>query len=134
LLAGRVNDALLHTRSTLVAHPVNAARRERGLPPLDVLTTKWAGQRQPVEPFVEHVGVQGAAVTSTRLYRGLARMLFMPQTHIAPDSSVTHDLLTRLDAADTLIEAGARFVHVHTKVTDEAGHSKLPHAKCQWPS
>jgi 2,3-bisphosphoglycerate-independent phosphoglycerate mutase len=39
------------------------------------------------------------------------------------------DMARRLDAAGDLMAGGARFVHVHTKVTDEAGHAKQPGAK-----
>jgi 2,3-bisphosphoglycerate-independent phosphoglycerate mutase len=35
----------------------------------------------------------------------------------------------RVAAAEALIGEGARFVHVHTKATDEAGHTKDPYAK-----
>ncbi|MGE4029079.1 MAG: phosphoglycerate mutase, partial [Thermoleophilia bacterium] len=35
----------------------------------------------------------------------------------------------RIALAQARIAAGAGFVHVHTKATDEAGHTKLPHAK-----
>ena len=41
------------------------------------------------------------------------------------------DLAGRVAAAGQLIDAGARFVHVHTKVTDEAGHTKRPRAKLE---
>ncbi len=34
-----------------------------------------------------------------------------------------------MHAAEELVDGGARFVHVHTKATDEAGHSKQPLAK-----
>jgi 2,3-bisphosphoglycerate-independent phosphoglycerate mutase len=82
-----------------------------------------------IPTFVEQVGVAGAAVTSTRLYRGLAAVLGMASTHLAPVPDLAADLAARLAAADELIAGGARFVHVHTKATDEAGHTKRPYAK-----
>jgi 2,3-bisphosphoglycerate-independent phosphoglycerate mutase len=121
-------DALLRdARSVLRAHPVNRTRS--GRPPLDVLTTKWSGTRGEVPAFVEQTGVAGAAVTSTRLYRGLARLLGMDARHLAPVADPGEDLAARLVAADDLVAAGARFVHVHTKATDDAGHTKEPRAK-----
>ncbi|MDT7616412.1 MAG: 2,3-bisphosphoglycerate-independent phosphoglycerate mutase [Pseudonocardiales bacterium] len=120
---------LLDARAALVASPLNAARAERGLPPLDVLTTKWSGVREPIPTFTEQAGVAGAAVTQTRLYRGLAGVLGMAQQHVTPMPDVAADLAARLAVADELIDRGARFVHVHTKATDEAGHTKDPYAK-----
>ncbi|WP_433290165.1 alkaline phosphatase family protein [Pseudonocardia sp. CA-142604] len=128
-LARDLTGILRIARERLVRNPVNADRAARGLPALDVLTTKWSGVRGAVPTFMEQNGVAGAAVTSTRLYRGLATVLGMAQRHLAPIDDLAEDLAARLAAADELITAGARFVHVHTKATDGAGHTKLPHAK-----
>lgn len=122
--------AALHTaRAVLRASRTNAARVRRDLPALDVLTTKWSGRRGQIPTFVDQVGVAGAAVTSTRLYRGIAAALDMRATHLPPGDDLERDMAARLGAAQDLIADGARFVHVHTKATDEAGHTKRPHAK-----
>ena len=122
---------LREARAALLASPVNRRRGADGLPPLDVLTTKWSGVRQPIPTFVEQVGVAGALVTQTRLYRGLAGVLGTAQRHLPPVPDTAADLAARLDAAHELITGGARFVHVHTKATDEAGHTKRPRAKLE---
>jgi 2,3-bisphosphoglycerate-independent phosphoglycerate mutase len=127
--AETLTRVLQAARDQLVASAVNVARRERGLPALDALTTKWAGTRGRIPSFVEQVGVAGAAVTGTRLYRGLAAALGMSAIHVTPVDDLERDLAARVQAAEELIAGGARFVHVHTKATDEAGHSKQPFAK-----
>ncbi len=127
--ADTLNALLLDARAALVDHPVNRVRWAR--PPLDVLTTKWSGRRDPLPDFVAQTGVAGAAVTSTRLYRGIARLLGMSSHHLAPVPDVGEDLAARLACARELIDAGARFVHVHTKATDDAGHTKEPRAKLE---
>ena len=124
-----LTDLLLDARELLLTHPVNAVRRDRGLPALDVLTTKWSGTRELIPTFTANAGVAGGMVTSTRLYRGLAAALEMVDLHVPPVPGVAADLAARVDAAGTLIAEGARFVHVHTKATDEAGHTKQPLAK-----
>ncbi|GAA5166023.1 2,3-bisphosphoglycerate-independent phosphoglycerate mutase ApgM2 [Pseudonocardia eucalypti] len=124
-LTAALQDARTHLRTSAV----NQARVRRGLPALDVLTTKWSGRLGAIPTFVEQVGVPGAMVTSTRLYRGIATVLEMPATHLQPLEDLERDMVARLDAAADLVAAGARFVHVHTKATDEAGHTKQPHAK-----
>ncbi|GAA4779623.1 2,3-bisphosphoglycerate-independent phosphoglycerate mutase [Actinomycetospora chlora] len=124
--------ALLHeVRAAQRAHPVNAARTARGVPPLDVLTTKWSGALGDVPSFAEQVGVPGAAVTSTRLYRGLAAVLGLRTRDLPPVPDVGDDLRARLAAARELVAGGAAFVHVHTKATDDAGHTKRPRAKLE---
>ncbi|MDD7965308.1 alkaline phosphatase family protein [Actinomycetospora lemnae] len=133
--ADTLTALLLAVRAALVEHPRNAARGDRGLPALDVLTTKWSGVRGPVPGFVEQVGVPGAAVTSTRLYRGLAALLGLRSRHVPPSldprTDLGAELEDRLAAARDLLDEGAAFVHVHTKATDDAGHTKDPRAKLE---
>ncbi len=128
-VAEQVTMALLHARQTLLASTVNARRIETGRPALDVLTTKWAGGPGRTPTFTEWHGIAGAAVTSSRLYRGIAVTLGMATADLPPIADLTVDMKRRLDSARDLIARGARFVHVHTKATDEAGHTKDPFAK-----
>jgi 2,3-bisphosphoglycerate-independent phosphoglycerate mutase len=129
ITAETLTALLRDARAALRSSPVNTDRSGRGLPALDVLTTKWSGVRRSVPTFTEQTGVAGAAVTQTRLYRGLAGVLGMAQRQVAAAPDVGADLATRLEVAGELVAEGARFVHVHTKATDEAGHTKRPHAK-----
>lgn len=121
--------ALQAAHAHLLGSPVNTARVRRGRPALDVLTTKWSGRPGEIPTFDDQVGIAGAAVTGTRLYRGIAAALGMRSVHLQPGDDLEHDLRARLAAAEQLVAEGARFVHVHTKATDEAGHTKRPYAK-----
>ncbi|HZZ50681.1 MAG TPA: phosphoglycerate mutase [Pseudonocardia sp.] len=127
--AASLTNALRAARRHLLGSEINAARRDRGLPELDVLTTKWSGRFDPVPVFTDQIGIAGGAVTSTRLYRGIATALGMTSIHLPPLGDLEEDLAARLEAADRLLADGARFVHVHTKATDDAGHTKAPYAK-----
>ncbi|MFN8109477.1 MAG: phosphoglycerate mutase [Thermoleophilia bacterium] len=128
-LAEDLTAYLLAARDALRASPVNVARVARGVPALDLLTTKWAGTRGPLPGFRELAGVDGGAVTSSGLYRGFARLLGLRGIDVASREDLGGEMAERVAAAETLIADGARFVHVHTKATDEAGHTKRPHAK-----
>ncbi len=57
------------------------------------------GRRVGLPDFVEQTGVAGAAVTSTRLYRGIARLLGMDSRHLAPVTDAGEDLRARLACA-----------------------------------
>ncbi len=127
--AARLAEYLRAARLVLVGHETNAGRIRNGLPALDTLTTKWAGARRPLPSFQDRVGVSGAMVTSSALYRGFARLLTMESIDIATDPDPGRDLAARLAAAAALLQAGATFVHVHIKVVDEAAHSRRPDAK-----
>src|SRR4051794_16365287 len=128
-LAADLRAFLLQARAVLVASEANAARSRRGLPALDLLTTKWAGVRRPLPPFTQVVGVPGGAVISSELYRGFARLLGLARREVPAGDDLTQEIAARVAAGIDLIGEGAAFVHVHTKAPDEAGHSKQPYAK-----
>lgn len=129
LVAQRLTQGLLAARAHLLRSAVNHRRKAQDRPALDVLTTKWAGGRLATPPFAQWHGIAGAAVTDAGFYRGLAEYLGMRCVHLPPAADAAADLASRLDRAQELIADGARFVHVHTKATDEAGHTKNPFAK-----
>ena len=113
----------------LSSHPVNVSRIAAGKPELLAPVTKWASLSQKMETFESVTGLRGAAVTSSALYRGLADVLGMPKIDIPSDlTDVQGDFESRLTAGIELTEQYS-FVHVHTKATDEAGHTKNPELK-----
>ncbi|MBJ7603855.1 MAG: phosphoglycerate mutase [Candidatus Dormibacteraeota bacterium] len=127
--AAGLAEYLRAARAFLASNEINAVRVRRGLPALDTLTTKWAGARRPLPTFQDRVGMAGALVSSSALYRGFARLLAMKSIDVITDPDPGRDLAGRLAAAADLLQAAAAFVHVHTKVVDEAGHSRRPDAK-----
>ncbi len=121
---------LLGSRQILRRHPANNARREAGLPALEVAVTKWASMLDAALPdFRAQTGLAGAAVTDTALYRGLARLLKMTLVDLPYDArDPARDMANRLAAAGKLLDHHD-FVHVHLKATDEAAHTKKPQFK-----
>lgn len=113
----------------LSSHPVNISRVTAGKPALLAPVTKWASLSQSMETFETVTGLRGAAVTSSALYQGLADVLGMTKIHIPSDlTDIQGDFAARIDAGIGLT-AEYSFVHVHTKATDEAGHTKNPELK-----
>ena len=110
-------------------HPVNKARREIGKLELIAPVTKWASFKTAIKSFEKVTGLTGAAVTSSALYRGLVATLEMTQIHIPSDlENIQEDLEARILAGIELSKTHS-FVHIHTKATDEAGHTKSPSLK-----
>ena len=110
-------------------HPINKARREAGKLELIAPVTKWASNKTELKTFEKSTGLTGAAVTSSALYRGLAQTLAMTQIHIPSDlDNIQQDFEARLLAGIELSKTHS-FVHIHTKATDEAGHTKSPSLK-----
>jgi 2,3-bisphosphoglycerate-independent phosphoglycerate mutase len=110
-------------------HPINKARRESGKLELIAPVTKWASFKTQLNSFEKVTGLTGAAVTSSALYRGLAASLEMTQIHIPSDlENIQEDFEARIQAGIELSKTHS-FVHIHTKATDEAGHTKSPSLK-----
>ena len=102
---------LRRAREVLTVSEVNAARVAGGRPALDLLTTKWAGARRPLPSFVELAGVPGAAVTSSRLYRGIAELLGWARRDLPVGPDLSREMTARVAAGVELFDAGAAFVH-----------------------
>ena len=110
-------------------HPINKSRREAGKLELIAPVTKWASKKSELKTFEESTGLSAAAITSSALYRGLAEVLGMTQIHIPSDlENIQADFEARLKTGIELSKTHS-FVHIHTKATDEAGHTKQPSLK-----
>jgi len=117
------------TIEILEQHEVNAARAERGLPQLNVITLKWWGRPKDVPSFPQRHGLHGTFVAESAFLRGLATAVGL-ETIAAPETpDHAADLRGRLTIATERLEAGDTFVFVHLKATDEAGHTKDPRVK-----
>jgi 2,3-bisphosphoglycerate-independent phosphoglycerate mutase len=122
--ARALNHYLLWAYRRLSAHPVNKQRRQAGLAPLNAVGLQRAGQKKPILPFSEKWGFKSLAIASGCLYRGLAWHLGMETLAVKDTDNPQADLLQRLKLAHKTRKHD--FVYVHTKVPDEAAHTKDP--------
>ncbi|MBI2368913.1 MAG: 2,3-bisphosphoglycerate-independent phosphoglycerate mutase [Deltaproteobacteria bacterium] len=129
--ARALNAYIRWTAARLDVHAVNRRRREQGLLPANILVTKWAGRRRPLQPFSERYGMRGAMIEAAPLYVGLATELGMTPVRIPRDPDPAVEIAAKLREADRLFREGYGFVHVHTKAADEAAHHKRPDLKAR---
>lgn len=95
--------------------------------PKTLLVSKWTGTFVPLPPFARLAGTPGASVASSDLFCGLARLLGL-EFFYQPDG----DLSGKLERALAVLETGeVGFVHVHTKLADEAAHAGDPAHKVE---
>ncbi|MFO7783671.1 MAG: alkaline phosphatase family protein [Thermodesulfobacteriota bacterium] len=125
--ASALNAYLVHCRRRLMTHPVNRAREEKGLAPLNFLATQRCGRRILTEPFYERWGMKGLMVASGAVFSGIASELGMDFQLVADGEAPGIDLEERLCTA--LEDTRHDFIHVHTKAPDEAAHRGDPEAK-----
>lgn len=127
LTAHALNKYLTWCHGILEEHPANLARREKGMPEANFLAIQRCGRRIIQEPFKELWGLSGMLIASGDVYAGLAMELGMTlvRQHDGPDPEA--DFRGRLRTA--LANRDHDFIHVHTKVPDEAAHRGDPKEK-----
>jgi len=125
--ARALNSYLEHCHRVLTDHEANRLRALRGLPPANFLATQRCGRRIVQEPFAERWGMSAMFIASGSVYAGFARELGFKHVPVKDGSDPGEDLRERLRIA---LEDGTHgFVHVHTKVPDEAAHEGDPRRK-----
>jgi 2,3-bisphosphoglycerate-independent phosphoglycerate mutase len=122
-----LNRYLGRCHRILEGHPVNRKRTREGIGPADLLVTQRAGKRRAVEAFEDLWGTRGLLIASGAVYRGLANELGLSFDERRDSRDPGKDLSQRVDRA--LRETDYGFIHVHTKVPDEAAHNWDPVGK-----
>jgi len=122
--AAALNKYLVWCHETLSAHQVNRDRVSRKLQPVNALVTQRAGMHAPLASFHEKWGLKGLSISSGAIYWGLCAELGMDVIKVKDTGNVEEDLKYRLRYAKDAREYD--FIHVHTKMPDEAGHTKNP--------
>lgn len=124
-----LNDYLRWSYRTLSDHPLNRKRSQEGLPPINAVGTQRAGMLTALPSFTETCGLRGLLIASGAVYHGLGRVIGMDTCTVRDTGDAAGDLRQRLEIACQATEYD--FIHVHTKVIDEAGHTSNPLAKKQ---
>lgn len=91
------------------------------------LTTQRAGKRRMQTSFYSKWGLTGKLISSVSVLRGLAKELGMESVKVEDTDDPGRDLKERIKLA--LNENQCDFIHVHTKVPDEAAHHDDPDLK-----
>ena len=125
--AAALNRYLRWCYQQLSAHPLNQERSKKGLLPINAVGTQRAGMMGSLLPFREKWGLKGVSVSSGAMYRGLSSLLGIEIKKVPETENAENDLYERLRLAKAATDAD--FIHVHTKATDEASHTRDPDYK-----
>lgn len=119
-----LNDYLRWSYRTLATHPLNRQRTREGLPAINAVGTQRAGMMKHLPSFTDKWGLKGLMIASGAVYQGLGQVVGMETCKVRDTGDPGKDLQERLAMAWKAKEFD--FVHVHTKVADEAGHARDP--------
>ena len=104
-------------------HPVNEARRAKGLKPANSAWLWSPGKKPRLPDFTEKWGVSGTVISAVDLIKGIGLCAGMKSIDV---EGATGNVHTNYDGkAQAAIEAfrnGAEFVYIHVEGPDECGH------------
>jgi len=123
-LSGEIEALMRASYKILNSHPVNAARRSRGLLPANMVWPWGPGRAIQLPSFPKKYGHSGPVVSAVPLVWGIAALagLKIPKVHGA-----TGDLDTnyegKVDAVLSAFAAGDDFAVLHVEAPDEMSHA-----------
>ena len=104
-------------------HPVNIARREKGLSPA---TSAWfwgQGSRPQLQNFEQKYGLRGAMVSAVDLLKGIARLSGMKVCLVdGATGYIDTNFEGKRDAALAALQSGCDYAYIHLEAPDECGH------------
>jgi 2,3-bisphosphoglycerate-independent phosphoglycerate mutase len=120
--ASALNKYLIHCYQTLSDHQINRERASHNFPAVNALVSQRAGKKRRLTPFRDKWGLKGLSISSGAIYWGLCNELGIETVKVEDTGNIEEDFRYRLRSAKDAHNYD--FVHVHTKMPDEAGHTK----------
>lgn len=116
-------DLMKRSYDILVHHPVNEARRARGLKPANSIWL-WSPAVKPSLPsFEEKWKMQGSVISAVDLIKGIAICAGMESIDVeGATGNYKTNYTGKANAAIDAFERGKDFVYIHLEATDECGH------------
>lgn len=114
-------------------HPVNLARKEKGLNPANCCWFWGAGTKPMLSSFEEKTGKKGMMISAVDLLKGIAVGASMGVAEVAGANGGLHtNYAGKTDAAlQALLEDGYDFAYIHVEAPDEMGHQGSLEKKIQ---
>ena len=104
-------------------HPVNEARRARGLKPANSAWLWSPGKKPQLPNFYEKWGLQAAVISAVDLIKGIGLCAGMRSIDVEGATGNVHtNYKGKADAAISAFMDGCDYVYVHVEAPDECGH------------
>lgn len=104
-------------------HPVNIARRERGLKPGNALWFWSPGKKPALPSFKKKWGINASVISATDLIKGIAICAEMNSIDVEGVTANVHTNYTgKANAAIDAFKNGSDYVYIHVEAPDECGH------------
>ena len=116
-------DLMRKSFDILNHHPVNEARRARGLKPANSAWLWSPGKKPQLPSFEEKWSLKGAVISAVDLIKGIGLCAGMRSIDVEGATGNVHtNYKGKADAAIQAFRDGAELVYVHVEGPDECGH------------
>ena len=107
----------------LSAHPVNLARKAKGLRPANSMWIWGEGKKPALTPYKELYGVDGAVVSAVDLIKGIGILAGLEVLDVeGATGNINTNFKGKGEAALKSLLDGKDFVYIHVEAADESGH------------
>ena len=104
-------------------HPVNLARKARGLRPANSAWLWSPGKKPTLPSFSEKWGIRGAVISAVDLIKGIGLCAQMKSFDVPGATGNVHtNYEGKAQAAIDAFKSGIEFVYIHVEAPDECGH------------
>ena len=120
---GEFRRLMKESFEVLDQHPVNVARRERGLKPANSAWLWSPGKKPRLPNFTEKWGISGTVISAVDLIKGIGLCAGMKSIDVEGATGNVHTNYDgKAQAAIQAFKGGAEFVYIHVEGPDECGH------------
>lgn len=111
------------SRDILENHPVNIARKEKGLNPANSIWLWGEGTKPAVENFESKTGLKGAVISAVDLIKGIGISADMEVIEVSgATGNIDTNFRGKGEAGLKALIDGNDFVYIHIEAPDECGH------------
>ena len=116
-------DLMRRSYDILNHHPINEARRARGLKPANSAWLWSPGKKPQLPDFKQKWGLDGVVISAVDLIKGIGLCANMKSIDVEGATGNVHtNYQGKAEAAIQAFKDGADFVYVHVEGPDECGH------------
>lgn len=129
----RLREMMVKSYEILANHPINIARKEKGLNPANSIWFWGAGTKPELSSFEEKNKQKGAMISAVDLLKGIAVGAGMQNIEVEGADGTLH---TNYEgkaraAVKAVTKDGCDFVYIHVEAPDEMGHQGSVERKIQ---
>lgn len=116
-------DIMKKSYDILNHHPINEARRARGLKPANSIWLWSPGKKPQLPSFKDKWGLDAAVISAVDLIKGIGICAGMKTYDVeGATGNVKTNYKGKADAAIDAFESGSDYVYIHVEAPDECGH------------